>query len=414
MIVGAGLVGTTLACYLGQQQPELRIILLDASPEPFSTPSPSPHRYGGEHFDPRVVALSPGSQKLLDDLGVWPKILAARACPYRHMQVWDAEGTASINFSSHDLYLPALGHIVENSVALNALHQRLREDEASNQLTRIFDKRLVGLRLPAPDSAHADSRVRVELDTGEHFTTRLLIAADGATSGIRDMAEFRTREWDYGHAAIVTTVRTARSHEFTAWQRFQTSGPLAFLPLQVSPSDPEAGGNCYSSIVWSIATGEAEALMQLDDAAFCAELGNAFEQRLGPIVAVDKRFCVPLQQRHAVRYWQQGVALVGDAAHSLHPLAGQGVNLGLRDAQVLGEEIGRACRRGIPLSDSSILKRYERRRQGHNMAAMVTMEAFKRLFAAEAPALRWLRNAGMSLVNEQAWLKKRLAALAIE
>ncbi len=400
LIVGAGLVGATLACYLCQQQPDLRVILMDAAAEPPA--------YSGEDFDPRVVALSPGSQRLLDQLGVWPEILAARACPYREMRVWDAEGTASIHFTSDQLHLPALGHIVENSVAVRALHQRLREQEADSGLRYMVDKRLTGLHRP-----RANGPIHLELESGEHFTARLLIAADGATSAVRDMAGFETREWDYGQAAIVTTVRTAESHEFTAWQRFQASGPLAFLPLQ--PSGEEAANNSrYSSIVWSVITERAETLMQLDDAAFRDELGKAFEQRLGPVEDVAQRHCLPLQQRHAVRYWQPGIALVGDAAHSLHPLAGQGVNLGLRDAQVLGEEITRACRREIPLNDVSILKRYERRRQGHNLAAMATMETFKRLFAAEAPALRWLRNAGMSFVDRQAWLKKRLAALAME
>jgi 2-octaprenylphenol hydroxylase len=406
LIVGAGLVGATLACYLCQQQPDLRVTLLDASSEP--------EAYSGDDFDPRVVALSPGSQRLLDQLGVWSKILAARACPYREMQVWDAEGTASINFTSEQLHLPALGHIVENSVAVRALHQRLREQEASGKLRCLLDKRLTQLHVP-----QADGLVQVELESGERLNARLLIAADGATSAIRDMAGFETREWDYGQAAIVTTVRTAESHEFTAWQRFQTSGPLAFLPLQANVpgaagAEEKTNDSCYSSIVWSIIAERAETLMQLDDAAFCDELGKAFEHRLGSVVHTGKRHCLPLQQRHAVRYWQPGIALVGDAAHSLHPLAGQGVNLGLRDAQVLGEEIMRACRRKIPLNDTSVLRRYERRRQGHNLAAMATMEMFKRLFAAETPALRWLRNAGMSFVDRQAWLKKRLAALAIQ
>lgn len=394
LIVGAGLVGATLACYLGQQQPDLRIILLDAVP--------APERYGDDEFDSRVVALSPMSQALLTELGAWPTIAAERACPYRNMHVWDAEGTASVSFSSDDLHLPALGHIVENSLAVNAVHQRLA---ACAGVTCALGKRLTALTLPDAQT----SKVRIAVDSGEKFSASLLIAADGATSHVRDLAGMGTREWDYGHTAIVTTVRTADSHQYTAWQRFQTSGPLAFLPLQTADGDTS-----HSSIVWSIVSDQAEALMQLDDAEFCRELGKAFEHRLGEVLSTAKRFSVPLQQRHAINYWREGVVLVGDAAHSLHPLAGQGVNLGLRDAQVLAEEILRACRRSVPLADHSIAKRYERRRQGHNLAAMATMEAFKRIFAAEEPALRWLRNTGMAFVDRQAWLKNRLAALAIE
>ncbi len=406
VIAGAGLVGATLACYLSQKQPDLRIVLLDAAPAPAT--------YSGEQFDPRVVALSPGSQELLEYLNVWPKISAMRACPYRAMQVWDGEGTGSIQFNSEQLHQPVLGHIVENSVAVAALHQRLQEELAATGVRCKFGHRLQNFAVP--DAATSREPVTVELDNGETLHTRLLVAADGATSTIRAMAGFRTRAWDYGHSAIVTTVRTERSHEFTAWQRFQTSGPLAFLPLQVSPTGAakSTAESCYSSIVWSIVTEEADELMALDDESFCQRLGNAFEHRLGRVLHADQRHAIPLQQRHAVRYWQPRVALVGDAAHSLHPLAGQGVNLGLRDAKVLGEEILRACQRKVFLGDCSILKRYERRRQVHNMAAMATMESFKRLFAAEAPGVRWLRNAGMTFVNEQAWLKKRLAAIATE
>jgi 2-octaprenylphenol hydroxylase len=400
VIIGAGLVGSTLACFLAQNRPDLHIILVDAAHTPAICQ--------GETFDPRVVALSPGSQDLLEKLGAWRAMTEARACAYRRMHVWDAEGTANITFTSDDLHVPALGHIVENSVAVKALHECL---EHCSGVHRLFGRRLDNLHELEVEHA-AGERVIVELDDGETLTADLLIAADGATSKVRGLVGFQTREWDYGQSAIVTTVRTERSHGFTAWQRFETSGPVAFLPLQVEPVEPSE--SCYASIVWSLVTPEAESVMAMDDDAFCRALGAAFEHRLGAVQWADKRVCVPLRQRHAARYWQPGIALVGDAAHSLHPLAGQGVNLGLRDARVLGEEIVRACERSVPLSDLSILKRYERRRQGHNLSAMATMETFKRLFAAEAPTVRWLRNAGMAFVNEQSWLKKQIAKFAIE
>lgn len=407
LIVGAGLVGATVACGLAQERPELRIALLDAAHTPESFVSGD----NPTSFDPRVVALSPGSQALLEQIDAWRRMAAVRMCPYQAMHVWDAEGTASITFSSDDLHLPALGHIVENSVAVGALHQQLGE---CPNVTCLFGKRLV--HLLAPEEGHVGP-VIVQLEDGETHSASLLVAADGATSKVRDLAGFRTREWNYGHSAIVTTVRTRESHEFTAWQRFQTSGPLAFLPLcETTPATaaPESANGHYSSIVWSVVSEEAERLMQLDDENFCSALSNAFEQRLGPVEWADERICVPLRQRHATHYWKPSIVLVGDAAHSLHPLAGQGVNLGLRDARVLVEEISRACRRQVSLSDHSILKRYERRRQAHNLAAMATMEGFKRLFGAEEPVVRWLRNTGMAFVNEQSWLKKQLAALAIE
>lgn len=404
LIVGAGVVGATLACYLAQERRDLRITLLDATP--------TPGAFNAETFDPRVLALSPGSQNLFETIGVWQSLLSERACPYNAMHVWDAEGTASVTFTSDQLHLPALGHIVENSVIVRALHERLR---ILGNVKLVLGQRLVELRKPPEGSLGA--QVIAELENGETLTARLLIAADGATSKVRELADFRTRAWAYGQAAIVTTVRTEQSHGFTAWQRFQSTGPLAFLPLRASASSVaanNAGEDCYSSIVWSLVTDEAERVMALGDEQFCRALEAAFEYRLGRVTWADARVCVPLHQRHATRYWQPGIVLVGDAAHSLHPLAGQGVNLGLRDARILAEEILRARQRQVSLGDFSILKRYERRRQGHNLAAMSTMEVFKRLFAAEDPAIRWVRNAGMAFVDGQAWLKKRLASLAIE
>ena len=217
-----------------------------------------------------------------------------------------------------------------------------------------------------------------------------------------------TREWDYRQQAIVCTVKTQHSHRATAWQSFLSSGPLAFLPLRSA-----AGDDHHCSIVWSADTARAEQLMALDDQAFAEALERGLESRLGKIEFVDKRHAFPLRQRHARDYTQPGLALVGDAAHSIHPLAGQGVNLGLLDAAVLAEEILRAGERQVDLYDPSLLQRYQRRRAANNLGMMALMEGFKRLFGETALPVRWLRNVGMSMVDSAGPAKNLIAEQAM-
>ena len=197
----------------------------------------------------------------------------------------------------------------------------------------------------------------------------------------------------YLHHAIVTSVRCGEAHRATAWQRFTDEGPLAFLPLG------ERDGEHWCSIVWSTTPEQATGLMALDDQAFSIALGQAFEHRLGQVLHVDRRLCIPLRQRHAKRYVEPGLALIGDAAHTIHPLAGQGVNLGFLDAAVLAEVLAQAAARGERLADERVLSRYERRRMPHNLAMMAAMEGFQRLFQSDSLTLRLARNAGLDLVD---------------
>jgi 2-octaprenylphenol hydroxylase len=216
------------------------------------------------------------------------------------------------------------------------------------------------------------------------------------------MLDFKTREWDYGHRAIVATVQVAESHQETAWQRFLPSGPLAFLPL------PGTENAHYCSIVWSLQDDLVDDLLALDDASFCGELNKAFENCLGGALGSSPRFAFPLRQRHALDYVQPGVALVADAAHTIHPLAGQGINLGLQDVAALAEELLAAHGRGIGPGQVDVLQRYQRRRKGENLLMMSAMDGFKRLFEQDALPIRWLRNAGMRGVGRIAPLKQRL------
>jgi 2-octaprenylphenol hydroxylase len=362
---------------LALQHSGLQILLLDGGPlsvKPFDQSAA---------FEPRVSALSAASQRILERLGAWDGIAARRTSPYGEMQVWDGSGTGQVHFSAASVHAEVLGHIVENRVVQDGLLDALYEAD----LGLLPGARLEQLRRSGDDWL-------LTLTDGRELRAPLVIAADGADSAVRRLAGCATREWDYLHHAIVTSVRCSKPHQQTAWQRFTDDGPLAFLPL-AKVDDAEH----WCSIVWSTTPAEAERLMALDDPAFCHELGKAFEWRLGEVLESDPRHCIPLRQRHAKRYVEPGLALIGDAAHTIHPLAGQGVNLGFLDAAVLAEVLLHALERGENLADSKVLGRFERRRMPHNLAMMAAMEGFERLFQADPLPLRWLRNSGLNLVD---------------
>lgn len=403
VIVGAGLVGSAMACALAADEAghSLRIAVVEAGGEPAL--------FEGENFDPRVVALTQASQKLLDSVGAWSLIQDERACPYTDMDVWDADGTGSIHFDCLEVQQHSLGHIVENSVVTRALLARV---EAYPQITLLRPAKVSALYRDDDDQNQC-----VLLDDGRKLSAPLLLAADGANSKVRELANMPTREWSYGHDAIVTTVKTQKPHQHTAWQRFLSTGPLAFLPLQIESAEaqslPSETDAHYSSIVWSLESDRVPELMALNDTEFSQALAKAFEHRLGEVVQVAKRYSFPLRQRHAVDYVQEGIALLGDAAHTIHPLAGQGVNLGFLDVCAMRDEILRAQNRQLSLADMSILKRYQRARKSNNLAMMTMMEGFKRLFAANHLPTRWLRNEGMRTLNGVPALKNLVVKQAM-
>ena len=375
LIVGAGMVGSALA--LALKNSGLNILLLDGSPlsvKPFTAQDP---------FEPRVSALSAASQRILERLGAWEGITGRRVSPYSHMQVWDGSGTGQIHFSAASVHAEVLGHIVENRVVQDALLECLQDTD----IEMLANARLEQMRRSGDDWL-------LTLADGRTLRAPLVIAADGANSAVRRLTGCETREWDYQHHAIVTSVRCAQAHQRTAWQRFTDNGPLAFLPLE------REGEQDGCSIVWSTTPEQAEQLMALDDEAFCRELEFAFEGRLGAVLSADPRVCVPLRQRHAKRYVAEGLALIGDAAHTIHPLAGQGVNLGFLDAAVLADVLLHAADRGERLADVRILSRYERRRMPHNLALMAAMEGFERLFQSDSLTARLVRNTGLKWVDK--------------
>ncbi len=399
IVVGAGLVGS--ACVAALTQPALAgLRVCWVAPV---TPAPALASTGPDRFDTRVVALTEASRQLLERLGAWHALPAGSACPYTHMHVWDGEGTAAIDFDSAELRVPALGHIVENGRLGQALSAALLADSNADSQLRRFPQSVANL-LRAGEAVTG-----VELDDGSCIDAPLVIAADGAASPLRTLAELPVREWSYEQKALIATVQMEKPHQHTAWQRFMATGPLAFLPLQ----DTDAREQHYCSIVWSADTPLADALMAEDDTRFRHTLARAFEERLGAVLAVGKRHAIALQQRHARRYYLPGLVLVGDAAHSIHPLAGQGVNLGLLDVECLAAELMRARTRGLGTGEEATLKRYQRQRMAHNLTMMAAMETFKRSFGARQPALVWGRNRALSLAAGLPPLKNTLARFAM-
>ncbi|MGX4676643.1 UbiH/UbiF/VisC/COQ6 family ubiquinone biosynthesis hydroxylase [SAR92 clade bacterium H246] len=388
IIVGAGMVGAAAACFLAKANPQLSIALVEAR---VATP------FDKSQFDPRVAAITEKSRQLFERGGLWQSVVEKRVSPYLRMDVWDAEGTGRIEFDCEDIHQPNLGHIVENSALVDSL------------LAEVAWLANIDFYCPVSiaDYQLDSDNVIVELEDGRQLMAKLLIAADGSNSNIRQHFQFATREWDYGHSAIITTITTERPHQQTARQRFMSTGPLAFLPLM------KAEDMHHCSIVWSQETEVAEGLMALDDRQFCAQLSVASEQCLGQVAGVEERYSIPLRQRHATDYVAHRVALVGDAAHSIHPLAGQGVNLGFADIEVLVEEICRAVARGVDIGGMATLGRYQRRRKPENLATMAAMEGFKRLFAADQLPLRMLRNLGMTQLNQRSLAKNEIIKRAM-
>jgi 2-octaprenylphenol hydroxylase len=394
LVIGGGMIGSAAALGLSRQGWRVGLVEGQAGD---SLVAPILPATAVEDFEPRVSALSLASQKLLDHLGVWGRVRETRHCPYQAMTVWDGDGTGRIHFDAAELQADSLGAIVENRAVVRGLFQEILESPVE-----LID----GVKVTGWWQDHQRSGVR--LDDGRALGASLVIAADGPNSRLRQWAGLPTREWDYDQQAIVCTVKTTQGHRATAWQRFSQTGPLAFLPLQ-----NEQGDSHFCSIVWSQDTDEARRLMALDDDAFAAELETAIERELGAVESVSRRFAFPLRQRHAKEYVARGIALVGDAAHSIHPLAGQGANLGYSDVRALLDELGRCRSAGLNPADATVLARYQRRRMGENLAMMAAMEGFKQLFARDELPVRWLRNTGLRWFDRLGPVKHRIAAQAM-
>lgn len=367
-IVGGGVVGS--ACALALARHGLQVALVEAH---------EPVRWSPAQRDLRVYAFSPDNAALLAGLGTWESVRDARACAYRRMRVWDAAGGGELAFDADALGRSELGWIVEHGLLADRLWQAMVRS---------------GVQLHCPARLQSceshESGVRLQLDDGQRLDARLAIAADGADSSLRRLAGIPVDAHDYAQRGVVCFVACERSHEDTAWQRFLPGGPLALLPFADDPlADRDRHGR-EVSIVWSLPDEEAARVMAMEDDAFSRELTRASDLRLGELRPTSPRAAFPLRRQLARSHVQGRVLLVGDAAHVVHPLAGQGVNLGLRDVAALAEAIG-VPRRGDPFAPHRLL-RWARERRSENAVAAHAFDGINRLYSGDGMVQTLLRG----------------------
>jgi len=378
IVVGAGAIGGAIA--LGLARDGFDVALVEArEPTAFQV---------ADDVDLRVSALASDARALLDGLGVWTSIPGTRVGPYRHMRVWDALAPGELAFDAAERGEAALGWIVENRLIQQLLWQAIVAEPRVRVLCP----------MQVADIDNAQDAVTALLDDGTRLRARLLIAAEGADSSVRAKLGIAFEGRDYGQRAVVAHVATERPNEGTAWQRFQPSGPLAFLPL----------GDGRSSIVWTLPDEEAARILALDDDAFCTELGSAFDFRLGAITSTTPRAAFPLRLRLASDYVMGRCVLAGDSAHTVHPLAGQGMNLGLRDVDCLLRVLRDARSRGVDAGAAHVLRRYERERRSENTLAAHALDGMERVFHGNQA---WLRGA-LGVANAIPPLRRMLGAIA--
>ncbi len=405
-VVGGGVVGGTLAVILGGSGIEVALVEARTlngqergGQEPgFREEQDEPGRYEGQEPPPlvrpdpddaRVLALTRASERVLRAIGVWHSIEAEPIGRFREMRVWDEGGQGAIHFDSAEIGEPLLGHIVPACLIEAAVATAERHLPT---LTAFRPARLEAIGI-------GRERVDVRLADGRGFSARLVVGADGASSRVRALCGIAERVRDYRQSALCCTVVSELPHGDVARQRFLSTGPLAFLPLAEARR---------SAIVWSTTHEAARALVREPDPAFRKRLTLAYDAALGNILECGPRSAFPLVRGHAERYTGARVALIGDAAHRIHPLAGQGANLGIMDAAALAEVLQDARRAGSDLGELRVLRRYERWRKGENMAMMLIMDAFKEVFGTELAPLRLLRNLGLSATDAVLPLKRRI------
>lgn len=384
VIAGGGMVGLAVAC--GLQGSGLRIAVLEKAP-PQEMDAAAPPAL-------RVSAINAASERLLQHLDVWSAILALRASPYHGMQVWDRDSFGNIAFDDEQQGLSHLGHIIENQVIHQALWQKASQH---SDITLIAPAQLQQV-------AFGDNEAFVTLADGTMMSARLLVAADGANSWLRNKADIPLAFWDYEHHALVANIRTEQPHDAVARQVFHGDGILAFLPL----SDPH-----LCSIVWSVAPQEANRLQSMPAELFNQQLSVAFDMRMGLCSVESERQTFPLMGRYARNFAAHRLALVGDAAHTIHPLAGQGVNLGFMDAAELIGEIKRLHQQGKDIGQHLYLRRYERSRKHSAAVMLASMQGFRELFAGDNPAKKLLRDVGLKLADSLPGVKPRLLKQAM-
>ena len=384
IINGAGLVGSSIA--IGLAKAGFKVLVIEFHP--------LEKLYPTEDYGLRVSAFTPSSKKWLEYVDAWDGLIhTGRITPFLHMHVWDEGGKGELTFDAAGTGSDALGWIMDNESTQGVLIDRAK---ALDLITILDNTKLESF-------VRENGEVTVTLSNGEQYVTELIIGADGGRSLVRDWANIPTTGWSYGQKTIVGQVRPEKSHDNTCWQRFLENGPLAMLPLN--------DGRC--SLAWHTTFEEADELLALDEETFSQRLTEGFEGKFGKIEVAGKLGAYPLRLNHAQIYVRENFALAGDAAHSIHPLAGLGVNIGYLDSATLVEELMNAKKAGISLGDLTMLKRYEKRRKAHNMLVMGSMDLFKRSSTSRSGLVKGMRNLGLSAADKLPFVKKKLAQVAM-
>ncbi len=383
VIVGGGMVGLSLALSLHQNG--LQVAVIEARE--------INHKHlSSDRVETRVSAVNHTSKRLLQDLGVWNAIKSNRISPYYQMCVWDDVPSESITISAEEISEHSLGNIVENDVITQALIA-----EISNTGIEIFTNQKI-------EKIQKNGNTELVVLADKIIETSLIVGADGANSFVRDYFNFETKVKPYKHTAIVATLELEKQHNQTAYQRFYNKGVLAFLPLE-NPN--------RASIVWSVKTDYADFLMSLADEKFELELAKAINNTLGEVKLLSKRFSFELVQRHAKSYIKSNVVLVGDAAHTIHPLAGQGVNIGFKDVIALSKVVSEAFAKGRLIGHISTLDKYQRERKLDNTKMIALMKAFKEVFGSENDYIKKARRAGFEFVDKNSIVKSLVVKQAL-
>ena len=383
IIVGGGMVGAALAASLGQAG--MRVVLVEGQgpPEPVAIDDP---------FDLRISSLNLGSCRLLEAVGAWPLIPEQRRCAFTRIEASDEEEMGAVRFDAATIGLDGFGHFVENRVIRQALWQRLRA--LSNVTIHCH---------AGPTALHiGDELAALELDSGQTLTASLVVGADGAGSRVRELAGIRTSDHDYDQRALIVNVRTCLPQQDVSWQRFTAGGPQAMLPLP----GPRA------SLVWYGKPDLVRERESMDDETLRQAVEQSFPRRLGGLEAVLGRGSFPIRRQHARHYVERRLALVGDAAHVIHPLAGQGLNLGLQDVTTLSAALTSAHATGDDPGSRRVLGRYALIRRPQVLAMIAATEAFHQTFTGPKP-LRMTGTAGLALANQLGPVKSLMMRFAL-
>ncbi|XP_024366568.1 uncharacterized protein [Physcomitrium patens] len=436
VIVGGGMVGAAVGCGLACSplSRDLRVAIIDSS-KPMAAPKHDPKAVP----DQRVSAITPATVRFFKEVGAWESVQAAMPTPFDAMQVWDYEGLGYTRYTADDVGAYVLGYVVENKVLLGALRSRI---ENAGSVDFICPAQVKSVLLPTPSGQGLDSpqdRAEVGLNDGRSLRARLVVGADGGRSAVRATAGFQTRGWEYKQSAVICTVRVETNHA-TAFQRFLPTGPFALLPLN----------DTYSNIVWTTTPEKADALKTMSAEQFVVEANKALIDDHGPkpgskiaeivgnvvtsspllgamgpsasepfqeppriVDCATPRLSFPLSLMHASNYVGHRVALVGDAAHTVHPLAGQGVNLGFGDAASLSKVLQKGVETGHDIGQIDLLEEYERERKRTNLTMMAILDGFQKMYSSDFGPLKYARSFGFNAVHALGPLKKQIISYAM-